>query len=136
MTEDRLKNYAKIKAEHRQLQKRLEDLDDKLYNPPAQHMTGMPHAKQTSSGSSQERLADLKMDLSEIYLSEIHTLVAEEIAIEKAIDRLDPASRTLMRHRYIDGLSWEDICKSMNYSKRHLHRIRRKALEKIKKPGE
>lgn len=59
-------------------------------------------------------------------------LVAELLRIEQAIETLDSTERTLMRLRYIDGLSWQAIALRISYSWQQTHRIHARALIKIK----
>lgn len=135
MTKERLRRYRTITRERAQLRARLTEIETPLYSPKVQQFNGMPHVPSpTGSGSQQEQIADRTMELREWYRSKIHELVKEELAIEKAIEKLDPTSRMLMRHRYINGLSWEDICKVMHYSKSRIHEIHGAALQKIKEP--
>ncbi|MBQ3065357.1 MAG: hypothetical protein IJC98_03875 [Clostridia bacterium] len=37
----------------------------------------------------------------------------------------------MARYRYIDGLSWENVCEKMNYSWRQTHRIHSAMLDKL-----
>jgi hypothetical protein len=36
-----------------------------------------------------------------------------------------------MRHRYLEGLTWEKVCVEMNYSWRQTHNIHARALDKL-----
>lgn len=59
-------------------------------------------------------------------------LATELLRIEQAIETLDSTERTLMRLRYIDGLSWQAIALRISYSWQQTHRIHARALIKIK----
>ena len=59
-------------------------------------------------------------------------LTTDLLEVENAIEMLDPTERTLMRLRYIDGLSWQAICLRISYSWQQTHRIHARALIKIK----
>lgn len=52
--------------------------------------------------------------------------------IENAIKALPQREQHLIRARYIDGKKWREICEEMHYSWRQIHRIHKKALEKLK----
>lgn len=133
MTKEQLRNYLAIKAERKQLETLLEEIEGPLYDPKAQQLTGMPHApSSTGSGSSQERLADRTMELRSYYTEKIADLTAEQLRIERAIDSLGPQMRKLLRHRYIEGLAWEAVCVAMSYSWRQTHRLHSEALELLK----
>ena len=63
--------------------------------------------------------------------------LAKMNAIEKAIFRLEDAMhRTVLRLRYIDGLTWEKICVAINYEWAWTHRIHSNALMGIRVDGE
>lgn len=59
-------------------------------------------------------------------------LATELLAIEAAIESLDPTARLLCRYRYVDGLKWEEVCVRMNYSWRQVHNLHRRALEALR----
>lgn len=59
-------------------------------------------------------------------------LAAELLRIEQVIETLDSTERTLMRLRYIDGLSWQAIALRISYSWQQTHRIHARALIKLK----
>lgn len=56
----------------------------------------------------------------------------ELLAIENALETLTSTERTLMRLRYIEGLSWQAICGRICYSWQQTHRIHARALKKIR----
>ena len=72
------------------------------------------------------------LELVAKYEKERSKLSDELLAIEKAIETLTPTERTLMRLRYIEGLSWQAVCNRINYSWQQTHRIHARALIKIK----
>lgn len=71
-------------------------------------------------------------ELVEQYERQRAKLSSDLLAIEKVIETLNPTERTLMRLRYIEGLSWQAICGRINYSWQQTHRIHARALIKIK----
>ena len=51
---------------------------------------------------------------------------------EKKIDSLDNGTHALLlKYRYIDGYSWEEITELLDYSWRSVHYIHNKALDNI-----
>ncbi|MCD7810301.1 MAG: DUF1492 domain-containing protein [Ruminococcus sp.] len=63
----------------------------------------------------------------------IDELVTKRLEIEKAIATVpDEKGRTVLEHRYLYLQSWEEISVEMGYSKPHLYRLHREALQKIK----
>lgn len=75
--------------------------------------------------------------LRQCYQAKLARVEQEQLAIEQAIDSLDTVQRTLMRHYYIEGLTWEEVCVKASYSWRQTHRIHAKALDQLEeaKPG-
>lgn len=137
MTKERLRRYQAIKAEQKQLQSLLDEIETPMYSPKAQQLSGMPFPpSRIGSGSPQEQMADRTMELRARYAEKIEELHAEQLEIETAIDTLEPKLRTLMRHRYIDGLTLEDVCICMGYSLRQANRLHAEALEQLREPGE
>ena len=132
MTKERLRQYQDIKAEQKQLKTLLEEIEGPLYSAKTQRLTGMPFApSRIGSGSAQEQMADRTDELRAKYRSKIAELEAEQLAIENAIDTLEPRQRKLLRHRYIEGLTWEEVCVCMGYCWKQTHRIHSDALQKL-----
>lgn len=131
MTKERLRNYQKIKREREQLLHQLEELESALYSPKIQQLTGMPSST-PAEGNPQENLAIHHIELQERYRAMLDELAQEQLAIEKAIEPLDPVLRTLLRYRYIDGLVWEEVCVKMSYSWRQTHYLHGQALAQLK----
>lgn len=131
MTKERLKAYKDIKKEHRDLELRIAEIDEKLQRARSQRLDGMPRG---GSGENyvKEELIDKKDDLLKQYQAKEAELAAELLAIEQAIDTLEPRERLLMRLHYIDGQTWEQVCISMTYSWTQVHRIHGAALERLR----
>ncbi|UWG96796.1 hypothetical protein LPY66_18245 [Dehalobacter sp. DCM] len=84
---------------------------------------------QDRTGDILAAIADLKTELQE-QLEEAYRLQA---AIEKAIKTLPEREKYLIRARYIEGKTIEQICVEMNYTWRHTNRIHSKALVMLSK---
>lgn len=130
MTKERLREYQKLKHEQQQIREQLDKVEAVLFYPKNQQLTGMPSAP--VDGNPQEDLAIHHIELVEKYKTKMAELAEEQLAIEKAIDTLDPTARMLMRYRYIDGLQWEEVCIKICYSWRQTHRLHGEALLKLK----
>lgn len=134
MTQERLKRYLKIKNEILQLQDILDSMEAPIYGLPAQQITDMPTApSRVGGGSAQERAADRKMELRAWYRAKIAELAEEQLAIEKAIDSLEPVARMLLRCLYIEGVKWRPASDRIGYSRSQANRIHDAALEQLKK---
>lgn len=135
MTKEELQNYRNLERERRQVKAKLEEIETALYSPRAQQLTGMPSAPPKPGSTLEAAVARHAEDLEalrEHYQALLDRLTAAQLNIEKAIDGLDTTARTLMRHRYIDGRKWEEICVLMNYSWRQVHRLHAAALIALK----
>ena len=131
MTKERLRKYQSIKKEREQLRQQLEEIEAALYYPKVQQLTGMPSGG-TKEGNPQEDLAIYHIELQDRYRAKMEELAAEQLAIENAIETLDPTARMLLRYRYIDGLKWEEVCVRMGYSWTQTHEHHGRALQKLK----
>lgn len=131
MTKERLRKYQLIKKEREQLRQKLEEVEAALYYPKVQQLTGMPGSG-SKENNPQEDLAIYHMELQDLYKAKIDELAGEQLAIERAIEALEPTARMLMRHRYLEGLKWEEVCVKMNYSWSQTHEIHKKILIRLR----
>lgn len=133
MTKEELRSYRALTKERKQLETLLEEIESPLYSAKVQRLTGMPSASGSGeSGSAQERLADRTMELRAEYAENIAELAERQLAIEQAIDALPSTMRQLLRARYIEGLTWEEVCVCIGYGWRQTHRIHAEALQRMK----
>lgn len=130
MTKEELKKYQALKREQTQIEEKLWELDATYGDPKTAKMDGMPHG--SPSGAGLERIVARYTELKERYYAKLADIIAQQIAIEDAIDSLSPTERQLLRYRYIDGLEWEAVCVKMTYSWRQTHRIHGRALARLR----
>ena len=135
MTKARLRNYRNIKKEQEQLKARLEELETALYYPKIPQLSDMPKGG-TPEGNHQEDLAILHIELQALYIAKLAELMAEQLAIEKAVEGLSLTERMLKRYRYLDGLKWEEVCVKIGYSWSQTHEHHMRALCKLREAGE
>ena len=131
MTKERLRNYQNIKRERVQLEEQLAQIEAALYSPKIPQLTAVPPSG-SPNGSTMENLADKHMELRRRYEAKLVELAAEQLEIERAIEALDPTARMLLRYRYIDGLTWEEVCVRLCYSWRQTHRLHSQAQKRLK----
>jgi hypothetical protein len=94
-------------------------------------ITGMPKRYGISNPTSETaaRIAEITGELD----SKLREYIFLRSEIETAIGNLaEPRDRELMRRRYIEGQSWEEIAVAMSYSINHIWRIHGYILQKIK----
>lgn len=126
MTKDELKKklhtYRDLEEERKQLLEQYTALAD----PRGANMDGMP--KGPGAGDPLAGIATKRQALAKRYAEKVEELADAQTAIEDMIEGLDPLARRLMRHRYIDGLPWEEVCVAIGYSWRRTHDLHAKAL--------
>ena len=129
MTKDELKKrlhcYRDQKAERGQIAAAYHALAD----PKSANLDGMP--KSPGSGDPLASIATKRQALLKRYHEKLDELDAALLTVEDMIDGLEPGERKLMRHRYIDGLTWEEVCVAIGYSWRQTHNIHAKCLDKL-----
>lgn len=125
----RLRRYTELEAERQQIAQELRRVEDRMNGPRGSNLDGMPR----SPGAGDPVLAAVSqhITLQERYRAKLAELAAAQSAIEDMIETLEPMHRTLMRHRYIEGLTWEEVCVAIGYSWRQCHNIHAKALDTL-----
>lgn len=126
----RLKSYRAVQREREHLQKEIERVEATLDGLKAPSWDGMPH----SSGVSDPVLQAVEQydALLGRYRAQEAALAAALVEVETLIASLDsPTERDLLRHRYIDGLTWEAVCVAISYNWSRTHELHAAALEKL-----
>lgn len=121
-----LREYTAIKAERAQIEQQLRHLDGA---PSGTRLDGMPRGSGT--GDPVARIGNLRAALKEKYQDKLASLLQAQLHVEDMIESLGPVERKLLRHRYIEGLEWEDVCVAMSYSWRQTHNIHARALNRL-----
>ena len=133
MTKDELKkllhSYRDLKAEYDQIAMELEKVEAAMDGLKGTNWDGMPRG----SGKSDPILSVVSQHLAlqQRYKFQLVKLAAAQALIEDMIESLEPSERKLMRCRYIDGLTWEEVCVAIGYSWRQTHNIHSRILDKI-----
>lgn len=125
-----LSSYRDREAERRQIAKQLEDIEARMSGPAAPNMDGMPRG--SSPGDPTGNTATQHLTLVELYETQLRILDATQLRVERLIGQLDdPRERALLRYRYIDGMTWEEVCVAICYSWRQTHNVHARALDKL-----
>lgn len=125
----RLHRYRDLEAERQQIALELEKVEDFMNGPRGANLDGMPKAP--GIGDPVLGVVSQHLALQERYRLQLEKLAAAQSAIEDMIEGLEPMTRKLMRHRYIEGLAWEEVCVAVGYSWRQTHNIHAKALDTL-----
>lgn len=126
-----LKSCLHKKLEADQIASALQRLEAEMYHPKTAKLDKIPGSAPYNAGGPTERLAIKHIDLLERYQEKLEELREEVLRIEEAIETLEPIERMLMRYRYIEGLTWEEVAVAINYSWMQMHRIHSRALSKL-----
>lgn len=81
-----------------------------------------------SDGTATERTVEKLLALEAKYNKRKADYVDERQTIERAIEKLDPTQRALIRLYYMDLKTWEETAEALRFSTQHVHRIHAAAL--------
>ena len=133
MTKQELKHllhsYRDLLAEYSQIKDELAKVEAFMEAPRGSNLDGMPRGG--SGGDPVVNVVAHHIALQESYKLQLVKLAAAQAAIENMIEGLESGERRLMRCRYIDGLTWEEVCVRIGYSWRQTHNIHAKILDKL-----
>ena len=136
MTKEELQKYRAICDERKWVNLELEEIRAILYGTQGRQLSDLPRSsvrrRSAIEGKVSAHTGELK-ELEEYYEELGADLLRQQLAIEKAIDGLEPTARLLLRRRYIEGMKWEEICVAMSYSWRQAHRLHNEALRELEK---
>lgn len=136
MTKDemkrKLKGYKFIAKERKQVEAEIEMLDKFVSIEPRDERKG----GKAGVGDPTFAMASRRIALRKKYEKLLKELTERQAEVEAIIEALEPRMRILMRCRYIDGLTWEEVCVQVGYSWQQVHRIHAKALDIILKNAE
>lgn len=124
-----LSRYLEILAEEKDIREEIAYWESK-----AQKVTSSWSAVPSGGkGSDKVQMGAIKIaELRESLIDKINHLVAVRIEIERAIGTVqDDTQRRLLRRKYINGLTLEQIAFEMHYSYVHTCRIHGYALSNI-----
>ena len=127
-----LKQYRKIVYEIENLEREIEELEERITSVPSTIGDGMPHG--SGGRGTFDRLIPALVDLKREKESLMLKAEWKKMEIESTIDKVDdPIYSRLLRDKYIRRMQWLDITidlhlRSCDYVRGKLHR---KALEAV-----
>ena len=75
------------------------------------------------------------LELEDAIKTDIEKLLSLKLEIRTTINEVqDNEEKLLLKHRYLNFMTWDDICELMHVSMRTAHRIHSLALENVKVP--
>ena len=87
-----------------------------------------------ASSGSHDKIGDIVVkiaDLENQYLHKIDKLLEEKVKLERLIEGLEPVERLLIRSKYIECNTWEEVCLTIGYEWAQTHRLHSKILKKL-----
>ena len=132
MTEQDLKNYSNIKKELKQINERIQELEHAKHSISSPIWSDMPtggHGDHDKIGLMLIRIEEQ----TEMYWDKYNNLLELQNDIETSIEKLDPIERTVIRYKYFEGKTFEDIADIINYSFMTVRRIHKRSIEKLYK---
>lgn len=133
MIEETLRNYRAIKAELEQLAEWLEEIEATLLYPKPQRLTGMPSAPTKDNDGALVSMAARHMELQLRYTAKQAELHQAILDAENAIETLNPIDRRILRYKYFEGLTFEQIAEKMHYSRQGITKRHRQALDRLER---
>ena len=126
---DFLSSYQALKAEIRELEERLARLREQSFSPRSPVLSGMPGKKETRDLS--DEVACL-MELEQSYRRAILKARVRCARIEHVILTLSsPRQKQILRVRYIDGLSWDEVSSRFLISESLTYSLHKKAISEL-----
>ena len=130
MTEQYLRNYTSLKKELEQINERIQELEHAKYSISSPTWTDLPKdgfGDHDKIGAMLTRIEEQ----TEMYWDKYKELLEIQSDIEKKIEKLEPIERTVMRYKYFEGKTFEDIADIINYSFMTVRRIHKKSIKKL-----
>lgn len=131
MIEETLRKYRAIKKELEQLEEWLEEIEAEMFYPKPQRLTGMPSAPTKDNDGALVNLTTRHMELQRAYMTKLAELQQAILDAEDAIETLNPIDRRILRYKYFEGLTFEQIAEIMHYSRQGITKRHRQALDRL-----
>lgn len=126
----RLRRYRYLESERRQIKSQIEKVEA-MMGPRAANIGGSGG----HGGDPMMEIVSQHIALQDRYRKKLQELAAEQNAVENMIAGLEPVARMLMRYRYIDGMTWEEVCVAIGYSWSRAHALHADALNDLLAKG-
>lgn len=128
MTKGKLKEYYWLQRNLQKLEEKLLVLETKATKTTNSLSNG---PRGTNSHNSMSDIIVKIVELKEKINKKIEKAYGLITDIENAIEKLPEREKYLMRARYIECKSWEEICVDMNYNWAQIHRLHSNSLKMI-----
>lgn len=130
MTKEELREYYWTQRNIRKLESRLEELETAA----TRNTTQLRQVAIMAQGGTSDRVGNAVAEMEKV-MTELDVQLTKSYAllreIEKALEKLPARESYLIRARYIEMQTWEQIAVDMGYSWQHIHRIHSDALKML-----
>lgn len=90
----------------------------------------------STGDASYTQIIEKMIALEEAIKADIEKLLSLKLEVRAVINEVvDNEEKLLLKHRYLNFETWEDICELMNVSERTVHRLHSSALKNVKVPN-
>ena len=124
-----LEQYREIQREIAQLERQIDRLEMLAQSPRIANITGMPRSGRVSDGM--DVVAKIE-DLRDQYYLKLSQFLELQNMAESIMERLGHEERTIIRYKYIDGLTNASIADKVKWSESTVKRRLRAAMKKMK----
>lgn len=124
-----LEQYREIQREIAQLEKQIDRLEILARSPRISQLTGMPRAGRVTDGM--DVVAKIE-DLRGQYYAKLSQFLELQSMAENIMEGLGHEERTIVRYKYIDGLTNAGIAERVSWSESTVKRRLRAAMKKLK----
>lgn len=127
-----LNYYRALAAEAEGLRRLISKLLADVASVRSPNLDGMPHG--STKGDGMDGVAAV-IDRCSAYKERLYSIVKEQAEIETAIASLPPTERTVIRSRFIEGLSAERTAENIGVETRTVFNITRRAVDRMRDAG-
>ena len=132
MEKERFLAYRDLHREVYHLRRQLEHMEELMYSPNYQRFTSTPNAL-NGKGRTMACAVTEHIELERLLKGKTRELLSEMLCLERAIETLEsPIERAIMRYRYFEGMSWDEIRIKLNYCRQQVYRYHGYALAHLK----
>lgn len=130
MTKKDLQDFRKLIIERESLQNQIEQLNVQIQHATPSYGVQPRGGKTADTADRIIKLVELKKE----YECKCDNISGRQSKIESIIEKLaDPVERAVLRCRYINNMTWEDITHIVSYEIAQTFRIHSRAIKNIEK---
>ena len=130
MTKERLRQYVWLVLEIKNQEERYERVRAETVSPASPRLDGMPRSN-FAANRLEDKVARM-IELERLLKKNIKKAQKEAAEIERAIQTLAlPRDRELMRLKYLEGLTWEEVSEKLDISRQWATSLHGRILKEL-----